>query len=127
MPWRDKLASPLVPRTRKLVPPIFALASLWALVISTALAAPKPVAELVKAGCIVFVPNSGGQKEIVDTPKLTYDDIDDAVTKITDVLDQSSLRKSLLKHLDQKQKMFSTSVFRQEMQAVVQDLIAAEG
>ena len=40
------------------------------------------VAELVKAGCLTFVPNGGGQTEIVDHPSLIFENDDDAIQKI---------------------------------------------
>ncbi len=57
--------------------------------------------ELVQAGCITFVPNGGGQMEIVNHPELIYGNDDDAVQKIVAVLEnpplQEALRSTLLK------------------------------
>ena len=69
------------------------------------------VAEMVKAGCIVFVPDGGGQTEIVEAPELTYDGLEDAVFKITSVLSSESLRKELAHKLMAQGNIFSTQSF----------------
>ena len=53
------------------------------------------VAEMVSAGCIVFVPNSGGQTEIVNAPQLTFSTVDEAVDKISNVVSNNELQKIL--------------------------------
>jgi len=83
------------------------------------------VAEMVKAGCIVFVPNGGGQTEIVDTPELIYENADDAVDKITRVLNDEGLQKRLLDRMGQQSKIFSTQAFCGSMQRVVHQFFAA--
>jgi len=45
------------------------------------------VAEMAKAGCIVFVPNDGGQTEIVTDNNLIYSKKEDAVFKICQILE----------------------------------------
>ena len=40
------------------------------------------VAEMVKAGAIVFAPNNGGQTEVINSPDLLFSGADDAVRKI---------------------------------------------
>ena len=82
------------------------------------------IAEMVKAGCIVFVPDDGGQKEIIDTPELIFDGIDQAVDKITRVLSDSSLQESMLDHLERQGEKFSTGAFCQNMRRVVQEAMA---
>jgi glycosyltransferase involved in cell wall biosynthesis len=69
------------------------------------------VAELVKAGCITFVPNDGGQVEIVDHAALTYSSVEEAARKILAVLDSAELQKSLRLHLSAKGKQFSVETF----------------
>ena len=44
------------------------------------------VAEIVKAGCVTFVPDEGGPPEIVGDAALCYADTADAVQKIDAVL-----------------------------------------
>ena len=79
------------------------------------------VAEMVKAGCIVFVANGGGQVEIVDHPSLIFDDEDEAVDKICNVLEDTSLQRRLGKHLTQGVDRFSVEAFQEGIQEVVRD------
>ena len=82
------------------------------------------IAEMVTAGCIVFVHDSGGQKEIVDDPRLIYCDIPDAVDKITKVLESETLQESLLARLENRDEIFSTQAFCSGMQKVVHEFFA---
>jgi len=79
------------------------------------------IAEMVKAGCIVFVPNGGGQTEIVDSPLLIYDHIEDGIDKISRVLGDESIQATLLKSLAQQGENFSTGVFCQSIRRVVDE------
>ncbi len=69
------------------------------------------VAELVKAGCIPFVSNDGGQVEIVDHAALTYSSIEEAAKKILTVLDSAELQHSLRMHLSTAGRQFSVEAF----------------
>jgi hypothetical protein len=78
------------------------------------------VAEMVKAGCIVFTPNSGGQVEIVGKDdRLTYDSDEQAVEKITAVLGDASRQRTLVEHLAGCASCFSADRFVREIRAVV--------
>jgi glycosyltransferase involved in cell wall biosynthesis len=44
------------------------------------------VVEMVKAGGIVFAPNNGGQTEVLDHPDLLFENVPDAIDKISTVL-----------------------------------------
>ena len=77
------------------------------------------LAEMVSAGCIIFVPNSGGQTEIVKDPRLMYDDIDDAASKVAQVLGNEQLQESLRCGLAKSGMAFSTQAFCGTMQEVV--------
>jgi len=70
------------------------------------------VAELVKAGCITFVPNDGGQVEIVDHAALTYSNIDDAARKILAVLENPEMQVGLRAHLAGASRRFSVQAFQ---------------
>ena len=70
------------------------------------------VAELVKAGCITFVSNDGGQVEIVDHAALTYSSVEEAAKKILAVLDSAELQRSLRMHLSTAGRQFSVEAFR---------------
>ena len=77
-------------------------------------------AELMRAGCIVFVPDSGGQVEIVgENPELRYDSDDDAVEKICLVLADQKVQSRLRRNLHDRSAMFGESHFMKHIQSVV--------
>jgi len=78
------------------------------------------VAEQVKAGCIPFVPDSGGQTEITDHPALQYEDPEDAVQKIDAVLRDEAKQHALREHLRRQAEQFSAERFMQEFRGVVE-------
>ncbi|MCL4395508.1 MAG: glycosyltransferase [Chloroflexi bacterium] len=70
------------------------------------------VAEMIRGGCIVFVPNSGGQLEIVGADsRIRYDSIDDAVKKIQRVLEDGEAQRDLQAVLSERAKLFSPDHF----------------
>lgn len=77
------------------------------------------VAEMVKAACLTFVPETGGQAEIVDHPGLIYNDVADAVAKICRTLEDIKYRKQLQEHLLKQGKLFSTHRFMQSFKSVI--------
>lgn len=77
------------------------------------------IAEIAKAGCIMFVPNGGGQVEIVDDPRLTYNTPKSARDKILRVLDDRKLQASLRTQLCLQAQNFSTERFVRELREVV--------
>ena len=77
------------------------------------------VAEMVKAGCIVFVPNGGGQTEIADHPALIYESDGDAVRKIEAVLADSTLAAILRTHLAEGANRFSVEGFMRGIRKIV--------
>ena len=77
------------------------------------------VAEMVKSGCIVFVPNGGGQVEIVDNPELIFNDVQDAVSKICAVLNNRKRQSILLDHLQGQAIKFSSEVFKTQIRKEV--------
>jgi glycosyltransferase involved in cell wall biosynthesis len=81
------------------------------------------VAELVKAGCIAFVPNDGGQVEIVDHAALTYSSVEEAAQKILAVLDSAELQHSLRMHLSTAGRQFSVEAFRNGLQDATVDFL----
>jgi glycosyltransferase involved in cell wall biosynthesis len=83
------------------------------------------VGELVRAGCIVFVPNSGGQVEIVGRePMLCYGSSDDAVDKICQVLANPAEQSRLLAGLREQTRLFTEEHFMQGMCELVKDFAA---
>ena len=69
------------------------------------------VAEMVQSGCIVFVSDTGGQREIVDMPELIFKDVHDAVGKIIETLNSSGSEMELIECLETKGKRFSVQNF----------------
>ena len=84
-------------------------------------------AEMVREGCITFVPNGGGQTEIVDHPMLTFENEEDAVGKIATVLSSESLQETLRAHLSGQAAKFSVENFMAEIRdAVLEFLVQKE-
>ena len=77
------------------------------------------VAEMVKAGCITFVPDEGGQVEIVNHSSLVYNGIEDAVNKIDTVLREPQLQLKLQNHLEIQGEKFSANAFIKNIKAAV--------
>jgi len=77
-------------------------------------------AELARAGAIVWVPRGGGQMEIVgNEPSLMYDSDDDAVAKITRVLNDGGEQQRLRDHLAGVSEQFSTDNFMRQVRDIV--------
>jgi glycosyltransferase involved in cell wall biosynthesis len=77
------------------------------------------VAEMVKAGALVWVPSGGGQVEIVDHPDLIYDNAADAAAKIESVLRDPERLAALRAHLARQAEKFSAERFMTEMRNAV--------
>jgi len=77
-------------------------------------------AELARAGCIVFVHDSGGQVEVVGRDsRLTWRNIDHAVSRIIDVLTNDALQRELQQKLLAHSAEFSFDRFRDQIRAIV--------
>lgn len=81
------------------------------------------IAELVQAGCITFVPNVGGQSEIVNDDRLVYADVDDAVGKISAVLNDAASQKCLREDGIKGTGRFSEQNFMQAVRSLVAEAI----
>ncbi|HWP92367.1 MAG TPA: glycosyltransferase [Thermodesulfobacteriota bacterium] len=78
------------------------------------------VGEMIKAGCIVFVHNSGGQVEIVGgDERLVYRTEGEAVEKIVRVMGNPDEQMSLIDYLNSRKEMFSTERFMRDIQEIV--------
>jgi glycosyltransferase involved in cell wall biosynthesis len=78
------------------------------------------VAEMVTAGCIVFTPNGGGQVEIIGgDDRLTYDNEEQAVEKITAVLADASVQGALVEHLAGCASRFGADRFVREIRNII--------
>jgi glycosyltransferase involved in cell wall biosynthesis len=84
------------------------------------------VAEMVKAGAIVFASADGGQAEILQHPDLLFTNINEAVVKILAVLDNPSLQSVLRAHLTGQAQLFSEQTFVQKTQACIADVLALD-
>jgi glycosyltransferase involved in cell wall biosynthesis len=79
------------------------------------------VAEMARAGCVVFTHDSGGQREIVEDPRLLYDSEDDAVRKIEAVLADRALQVRLQSSLRERSERFSTGCFMASVRRIVEE------
>jgi glycosyltransferase involved in cell wall biosynthesis len=81
------------------------------------------VAEMVKAGCIAFAPVEGGPSEILNHQALLYRNDDDAVEKITAVLQNTELQQKLLLHLHGQANKFSAEHYMNGLRAAVEEFL----
>lgn len=77
------------------------------------------ILEMIKAGIIPFIANSGGQVEIVDDENLIYRDKNDAVKKIEKILGNNLLQIKMLKKVQEQSKKFSKEVFVKQIKEIV--------
>lgn len=78
------------------------------------------VAEMVRAGCIVWVPRGGGQVEIVGDDRLLYDTVEGAAAAIVKTLRDPAEQAALRAHLAARAALFSTDRFMAEIHAAVE-------
>jgi glycosyltransferase involved in cell wall biosynthesis len=78
------------------------------------------IAEMVRAGCIPFIPNGGGQVEIVGgDERLVYRDPTDAVEKAARVLVDPGLQHALRADLARQRDDFSAERFAARLREIV--------
>jgi hypothetical protein len=78
------------------------------------------VADLVSAGCITFVPNRGGQVEIVaNDERLIYSSREDAVNKILQAIREPDYQASLRNHIASRRSLFGAERFVNRIREVV--------
>lgn len=78
------------------------------------------VAEMLKAGCIPFVPNNGGQVEIVGRDeRLVYENEEEAVEKIVRIVGNPEEQNSIRSYLNPRKRLFSAEKFMSEIREVV--------
>jgi glycosyltransferase involved in cell wall biosynthesis len=76
-------------------------------------------AELSVAGAVVFVPNGGGQVEIVEhEPRLVFTDAADAAHKLISTIGSPELQRSLLARLAARRADFSSARFTREFRSL---------
>lgn len=78
------------------------------------------VAEMQRAGQIVFVPDEGGQVEIVGgDPRITYADVEDATQKIVRAIADPDLESRLLEGVAERADHFTAERFMAEIRDAV--------
>lgn len=83
------------------------------------------VAEMVKAGCIPFVPDKGGQIEIIGGNSwITFNNEDTAVEKIVNVLSSNERQRELCIYLGKMAHRFSAKKFMMEIQKCVSEFVS---
>jgi len=75
------------------------------------------VAEMIKAGAIVFAPSNGGQAEILQNPRLLFAETDEAVSKIHSVLQNPAVQLALRAYLRERARLFGSQRFMQDAKA----------
>jgi glycosyltransferase involved in cell wall biosynthesis len=83
------------------------------------------VAEMVKAGSIVFAPNDGGQVEVLNHPLLSFENESDAIEKISLILDNAERQVELREHLRRQARLFSAEAFMAASRAVISPLLSS--
>jgi glycosyltransferase involved in cell wall biosynthesis len=79
------------------------------------------VAEMVRAGCIPFVHNSGGQLEIVGhDSRLIYESEEDAAQKIMQVLGDRAAQQDIRQRLALRKDFYSVETFMRAIRAQVE-------
>jgi len=81
-------------------------------------------AEMIKAGCIVWVLKRDGQTEIVNHPLLIYSNVEDVVNKIEKVFKDETLQVELREHLAKQAERFSTERFKVEIKSIVRQFLS---
>ncbi len=81
------------------------------------------VAEMAKAGCLVWVPEGGGQVEIVDQADLIYADNAQAVSSILAVLGDPWKEAALRSHLAGRSEAFSADRFVREVHTLIREFV----
>lgn len=82
------------------------------------------IAEMTRAGCIVFAPNGGGQAEILGhREELLYQSQDEAVAKISQILDSRDSQDELRHFLQERSARYSCQNFETKTKQVVRGLL----
>jgi len=80
------------------------------------------VGEMIRAGSIVFVPDGGGQVEIVgNNSRLLYHTKGEAVEKILHMLRRTDEQEAARRYLHSRKDLFSTEIFMRRVQDIVRN------
>ncbi len=85
------------------------------------------VAEMCRAGMIVWAPRAGGQVEVVGDGELAYDDEKTAAREIAGVLGDTVRQADLRRRLAARAAEFSTERFVSGVRSIVGDFLDPEG
>jgi len=81
-------------------------------------------AEMLRAGCLPFVHNSGGAVEIVGgDSRLTFEGVNDASLKIANVLENPALERELRAQMGERRDEFTTEKFCRSVQQIVAQFV----
>jgi len=83
------------------------------------------VAEMASLGCLPVVPKTGGTCEIVESEKLPYESVDQAVEKILKLIENPEQAETFRKHLKTSVHRFGPTAFSSELRQLVGSQIAA--
>ena len=82
---------------------------------------------MASAGCIVFVPNDGGQVEIVNRdPRLLYETVDDAAASITRIMRDPVEQQAVRETLSERARAFSVDRFTSSFLEIVEQALETE-
>ncbi|MFC4449634.1 glycosyltransferase family 4 protein [Halorussus aquaticus] len=81
------------------------------------------VAELVAGGTVPFVPDNGGQREIVGSDRLTYDTVPEAVERIDRVLSDPETANDLRRDAAEIEREYGRERFQREIRRVVAEAL----
>ena len=72
------------------------------------------IAEMCRCGVLVFVPNGGGQLEVVDS-SLVFENVDDAVSKIRNLFQNDEMQVELRKRAATTSDKFDAKNFIKQL------------
>jgi glycosyltransferase involved in cell wall biosynthesis len=85
------------------------------------------IVEMTKAGCIVFVPDRGGQTEIVKEPRFLYGSVGEAVEKISSLMQDKDLQVQCRDYLSGRASLFSVARYQRELLCFIERFFAHDG
>jgi glycosyltransferase involved in cell wall biosynthesis len=81
-------------------------------------------AEMVSAGCLVWVHDSGGQVEIVGgDPRFLYTTVDEAVRKILAIMEDPGAQRAAREALAGRGRLFSVERFQGRVREIVREML----
>ena len=82
------------------------------------------VTEYLKAGLIPIVPDEGGTMEIVNSPALAYQTIEDATAILTKLLQDEKFRQEQLAHCAERAKVFTMEAYLEKQRLTLEKILA---